>query len=92
MPEGFKSDRFRFLARTTITASEEAPTEGSDEIRIQPTYTSWYGSHPRSMKSSNSRLFLPVPTRDPEAAYLGLPNVFVLPKCVWRVVILIACY
>lgn len=36
MPEGFKSDRFRFLART-ITASEEAPTEGSDgEIRIKP--------------------------------------------------------
>ena len=36
MPEGFKSDRFRFLART-ITASEEAPTEGSDgEIKIKP--------------------------------------------------------
>ncbi|HDM8210982.1 TPA: DUF3346 domain-containing protein [Vibrio harveyi] len=36
MPEGFKSDRFRFLART-ITASEEAPTEGADgEIRIKP--------------------------------------------------------
>ncbi|WP_428773780.1 replication initiator protein RctB domain-containing protein [Vibrio sp.] len=36
MPEGFKSDRFRFLART-ITASEEAPTEGLDgEIRIKP--------------------------------------------------------
>ncbi|MBU2899275.1 replication initiator protein RctB domain-containing protein [Vibrio hepatarius] len=36
MPEGFKSDRFRFLART-ITASEEAPTEGEDgEIRIKP--------------------------------------------------------
>ncbi|MFZ6043385.1 replication initiator protein RctB domain-containing protein [Vibrio natriegens] len=36
MPEGFKSDRFRFLART-ITASEEAPVEGSDgEIRIKP--------------------------------------------------------
>lgn len=36
MPEGFKSDRFRFLART-ITASEEAPTENSDgEIRIKP--------------------------------------------------------
>ncbi|MEZ9232148.1 replication initiator protein RctB domain-containing protein [Vibrio amylolyticus] len=36
MPEGFKSDRFRFLART-ITASEEAPTENADgEIRIKP--------------------------------------------------------
>ncbi|CAH0537832.1 replication initiator protein RctB domain-containing protein [Vibrio marisflavi] len=36
MPEGFKSDRFRFLART-ITASEEAPVEGADgEIRIKP--------------------------------------------------------
>ncbi|MGR5323109.1 replication initiator protein RctB domain-containing protein [Vibrio sp. DNB22_17_1] len=36
MPEGFKSDRFRFIART-ITASEEAPVEGSDgEIRIKP--------------------------------------------------------
>ncbi|MDO6708226.1 MULTISPECIES: replication initiator protein RctB domain-containing protein [unclassified Photobacterium] len=36
MPEGFKSDRFRFLART-ITASEEAPQEGEDgEIRIKP--------------------------------------------------------
>jgi len=36
MPEGFKSDRFRFLART-ITASEEAPTEGEDgRIRIKP--------------------------------------------------------
>lgn len=36
MPEGFKSDRFRFIART-ITASEEAPTEGADgEIRIKP--------------------------------------------------------
>ncbi|KHT65136.1 translation elongation factor [Photobacterium gaetbulicola] len=36
MPEGFKSDRFRFLART-ITASEEAPKEGEDgEIRIKP--------------------------------------------------------
>lgn len=36
MPEGFKSDRFRFLART-ITASEEAPTQGSDgEIKIKP--------------------------------------------------------
>uniref|UniRef100_UPI000CE46AF6 replication initiator protein RctB domain-containing protein n=2 Tax=Vibrionaceae TaxID=641 RepID=UPI000CE46AF6 len=36
MPEGFKSDRFRFIART-ITASEEAPTEGLDgEIRIKP--------------------------------------------------------
>ncbi|WP_165313348.1 replication initiator protein RctB domain-containing protein [Vibrio ziniensis] len=36
MPEGFKSDRFRFLART-ITASEEAPTEGIDgEIKIKP--------------------------------------------------------
>ncbi len=36
MPEGFKSDRFRFLART-ITASEEAPQEGDDgEIRIKP--------------------------------------------------------
>ena len=27
--EGFKSDRFRFVART-ITASDEAPTEGED--------------------------------------------------------------
>ncbi|WP_261817902.1 replication initiator protein RctB domain-containing protein [Vibrio gallicus] len=36
MPEGFKSDRFRFLART-ITASEEAPTENeAGEIRIKP--------------------------------------------------------
>ncbi|MDA9557412.1 DUF3346 domain-containing protein, partial [Vibrio sp.] len=36
MPEGFKSDRFRFLARS-ITASEEAPTEGDNgEIRIKP--------------------------------------------------------
>lgn len=36
MPEGFKSDRFRFLART-ITASDEAPREGDDgEIRIKP--------------------------------------------------------
>lgn len=36
MPEGFKSDRFRFIART-ITASEEAPSEGADgEIRIKP--------------------------------------------------------
>ncbi|WP_150137348.1 replication initiator protein RctB domain-containing protein [Candidatus Enterovibrio altilux] len=36
MPEGFKSDRFRFIART-ITASEEAPREGDDgEIRIKP--------------------------------------------------------
>jgi hypothetical protein len=36
MPEGFKSDRFRFIART-ITASEEAPVEGSDgEMRIKP--------------------------------------------------------
>ncbi len=36
MPEGFKSDRFRFLART-ITASEEAPREGADgEIKIKP--------------------------------------------------------
>lgn len=36
MPEGFKSDRFRFIART-ITASEEAPREGEDgEIRIKP--------------------------------------------------------
>lgn len=36
MPEGFKSDRFRFIART-ITASEEAPQEGDDgEIRIKP--------------------------------------------------------
>ncbi|GAD74508.1 hypothetical protein VAZ01S_011_00360 [Vibrio azureus NBRC 104587] len=36
MPEGFKSDRFRFIART-ITASEEAPTEGMDgEIKIKP--------------------------------------------------------
>ncbi|WP_059122102.1 replication initiator protein RctB domain-containing protein [Vibrio sp. MEBiC08052] len=36
MPEGFKSDRFRFLART-ITASEEAPVEGADgEIKIKP--------------------------------------------------------
>ncbi len=36
MPEGFKSDRFRFLART-ITASEEAPTETkAGEIRIKP--------------------------------------------------------
>ncbi|PWI32635.1 translation elongation factor [Vibrio albus] len=36
MPEGFKSDRFRFLART-ITASEEAPSENAaGEIRIKP--------------------------------------------------------
>lgn len=36
MPEGFKSDRFRFIART-ITASDEAPREGDDgEIRIKP--------------------------------------------------------
>ncbi len=36
MPEGFKSDRFRFIART-ITASEEAPREGEDgEIKIKP--------------------------------------------------------
>ncbi|MGF1764685.1 replication initiator protein RctB domain-containing protein [Aliivibrio kagoshimensis] len=36
MPEGFKSDRFRFLART-ITASDEAPREGDDgEIKIKP--------------------------------------------------------
>lgn len=36
MPEGFKSDRFRFLART-ITASEEAPVEDDDgRIRIKP--------------------------------------------------------
>lgn len=36
MPEGFKSDRFRFIART-ITASEEAPKEGDDgEIKIKP--------------------------------------------------------
>ncbi|OOE92433.1 translation elongation factor [Salinivibrio sp. MA351] len=36
MPEGFKSDRFRFLART-ITASEEAPKEGEDgEVKIKP--------------------------------------------------------
>ncbi|MCG9789719.1 replication initiator protein RctB domain-containing protein [Vibrio barjaei] len=36
MPEGFKSDRFRFIART-ITASEEAPREGADgEIKIKP--------------------------------------------------------
>ncbi len=36
MPEGFKSDRFRFIART-ITASEEAPSEGADgAIRIKP--------------------------------------------------------
>ncbi len=36
MPEGFKSDRFRFLART-ITASEEAPQETeTGEIRIKP--------------------------------------------------------
>ncbi|MCG7497929.1 DUF3346 domain-containing protein [Vibrio sp. Of7-15] len=36
MPEGFKSDRFRFLART-ITASEEAPREGDNgEIKIKP--------------------------------------------------------
>nr|WP_086940501.1 replication initiator protein RctB domain-containing protein [Thaumasiovibrio occultus] len=36
MPEGFKSDRFRFVART-ITASEEAPREGDDgEIKIKP--------------------------------------------------------
>ncbi len=36
MPEGFKSDRFRFIART-ITASDEAPTENSaGEIRIKP--------------------------------------------------------
>lgn len=36
MPEGFKSDRFRFLART-ITASEEAPVEGNDgRIHIKP--------------------------------------------------------
>ncbi|MDG3086278.1 DUF3346 domain-containing protein [Vibrio hannami] len=36
MPEGFKSDRFRFLART-ITASEEAPSEdAAGEIRIKP--------------------------------------------------------
>ncbi|CAM3505636.1 replication initiator protein RctB domain-containing protein [Paraphotobacterium marinum] len=36
MPEGFKSDRFRFVART-ITASDEAPTEGEDgEIKIKP--------------------------------------------------------
>ncbi|WP_261858792.1 replication initiator protein RctB domain-containing protein [Photobacterium sanguinicancri] len=36
MPEGFKSDRFRFIART-ITASEEAPQEGENgEIKIKP--------------------------------------------------------
>ncbi|OAN10948.1 translation elongation factor [Photobacterium jeanii] len=36
MPEGFKSDRFRFIART-ITASEEAPQEGDNgEIKIKP--------------------------------------------------------
>ncbi|UJF16865.1 DUF3346 domain-containing protein [Vibrio sp. SS-MA-C1-2] len=36
MPEGFKSDRFRFLART-ITASDEAPTEDDrGEIKIKP--------------------------------------------------------
>ncbi|MCE7536072.1 replication initiator protein RctB domain-containing protein [Aliivibrio fischeri] len=36
MPKGFKSDRFRFLART-ITASDEAPKEGKDgEIKIKP--------------------------------------------------------
>jgi hypothetical protein len=36
MPEGFKSDRFRFLART-ITASEEAPIESqTGEIKIKP--------------------------------------------------------
>lgn len=37
MPEGFKSDRFRFIART-ITASEDAPVEDaqSGEIRIKP--------------------------------------------------------
>lgn len=36
MPEGFKSDRFRFIART-ITASDEAPTENADgEIKIKP--------------------------------------------------------
>ncbi|WP_087025418.1 replication initiator protein RctB domain-containing protein [Thaumasiovibrio subtropicus] len=36
MPEGFKSDRFRFVART-ITASEEAPREGEDgSIKIKP--------------------------------------------------------
>ncbi|WED23567.1 DUF3346 domain-containing protein [Vibrio sp. JC009] len=36
MPEGFKSDRFRFLART-ITGSEEAPSEdAAGEIRIKP--------------------------------------------------------
>ncbi|MGB2078237.1 MAG: replication initiator protein RctB domain-containing protein [Vibrio sp.] len=36
MPEGFKSDRFRFIART-ITASDEAPSETADgEIKIKP--------------------------------------------------------
>lgn len=36
MPEGFKSDRFRFIART-ITASEEAPFEKADgQIKIKP--------------------------------------------------------
>ncbi len=37
MPEGFKSDRFRFIART-ITASEDAPVEDvhSGEIKIKP--------------------------------------------------------
>lgn len=36
MPEGFKSDRFRFIART-ITGSEEAPQEDKrGQIRIKP--------------------------------------------------------
>ena len=39
MPEGFKSDRFRFIART-ITASEEAPTEGLDG-EIKTTFKSY---------------------------------------------------
>ncbi len=78
--EGTKSDRFRFLAEEPSLHLEEAPTEGSDgEIRIKPNLyiLVW---EPSFYEELLTRLFLPVPTRDPEAAYLGLQNVFLLQK------------
>ncbi|MCZ8498676.1 DUF3346 domain-containing protein [Vibrio lentus] len=92
MPEGFKSDRFRILSQNHHRIGRSA-TEGSDgEIRIKPNLyiLVWEPSFYEELLTRD--YFLPVPTRDPETAYLGASKMYSLLQAVWRVVILIACY
>lgn len=52
MPEGFKSDRFRFLPELSLHRKKHLQRTLRAKYALNRTYTSWFGSH-RSMKSSS---------------------------------------